>query len=317
MSLLAISIGQIINVVPGSVGDGLIWSILTIGVFLSFRILNFADMSVEGTFALGGTVTASLIFYHSVPVGLAMIIGVICGFVAGVVTGVLHTKLKIPAILSGIITMFVLYSVNIHVLGNKASLSLLKVDTLVTFMKSRGLDNVGAKLLLSLIFALASSCVIYWFFGTKFGSTVRATGCNPNMSRAQGINTDLRIVITLGISNALAALAGSILVQTNSVVTSNMGSGAIVIGLAGVVLGEAVVSDRFPFWAKLIGIVSGSVLYRIIIAVALQLLDGFLTTDDMKLISAVIIVIVLAAKYFSSKRAKKSIANTTGVKGNA
>ena len=284
----------VFNVLPGSIADGFIWSILTIGVFISYKILNIADMSVEGTFALGGTVTAALLTI-GVPVSVAMIVGAIGGFIAGVFTAILHTKLKIPAILSGILTMFILYSINIHVLGNKASLALLGRITLMRKL-AEATSPMVANLIVGGIFALLTVGASYWFFGTKYGSSVRATGCNPEMARAQGINTDGRIILTLGISNALAALSGSLLAQSNNNVTANMGSGAIVIGLAGVVLGEAFVKEKWPFAFRLIGVLAGSVLYRIVIALALQLLNGFLTADDMKLISAVLIIAVLAEK---------------------
>ena len=307
LELLSVSFKTLANAVPGGVAEGLIWSVLTVGVFISFRVLNFADMSVEGTFALGGTVTAALVT-GGVPIGLCMIVGALCGFVAGAFTAVLHTKVKIPAILSGIMTMFILYSLNIHILGNKASLSLLGESTFTAMLVGAGLTNVQANLILSFAVVVIIAVATYWFFGTQFGTSVRATGCNADMARAQGVNTDLRIIVALGASNALAAVSGTLLAQANNVATNNMGTGAIVIGLAGVVLGETFVKDRYPFWAKLIAVVVGSVLYRMIIAFALQLMVGILTTDDMKLISAVIIIIVLAVKRFSrAKPAKKAL----------
>ena len=302
-NLLASVLASAINVLPGSVAEGFVWGILTIGVFISFKVLNVADMSVEGTLALGGTVTAAMTV-AGVPIWLTMLVAVLCGAASGAITAIMHTKLKIPAILAGILTMFALYSVNIHVLGNRASLALLNKPTLkYLFMRSFGATSIIADIVISGLFVACSLGIIYLFFKTRAGYSVRATGCNPAMARAQGINTDRDIIVALAISNGLAALSGSLLAQINTGATANMGTGAIVIGLAGVVLGEAVTRESFPFGAKLAAVILGSVIYRVVLSLAIQLVT-FLTMDDLKLISAVIILAVLAAKRFAPKHKK-------------
>lgn len=302
-SLAAFSLQSIWRVLPGAISDGLIWGILALGVFVTFRLLDFPDMSVEGTFALGGCVTAILV-KNGVNVGLAMLVAVIAGALGGALTGVLHTKLKIHAILSGILTMFALYSINVHVLGGKTSLSLLGTKTMCNFLMEKGLANVNANLVIAGVAVAVTVAFLYWLFGTKLGSAVRATGCNGDMARAQGIDTDLHVIIGLAISNALAALAGSLWAQSNNDVQVNAGSGAIVFGLTGIVLGEVFIKEKYSFWIKLSFVALGSMLYRIIIAVAIKVVS-FITMDDLKLISALIIILVLAIKFFSKKSAQK------------
>ena len=291
--LLAASLKSIVAATPGTLAEGLVWGILTVAVFISFRVLRVADMSVEGTFALGGTITAALAA-NGVPIWLAMLAAMAAGGICGGVTGLMHTKLGIPAILAGILTMFALYSVNIHVLGNKSSLALLGVPTLTNMLSDGlGLKPQIAGLIAAVAFAVVVAAVVTWFFSTKLGYAIRSTGGNEKMARAQGVNTDSCKLIALAASNALAATAGSLLAQINNGANVNMGGGAIVIGLAGVVLGETVTLNLLPFGFRTAAAVIGSVLYRTIISFVLQLVT-FLTTDDVKLISAVIIAAVLA-----------------------
>ncbi len=299
-SLSALTVQSILRVLPGAVADGLIWGILALGVYVTFRLLDFPDMSVEGTFALGGCVTATLIT-NGVHVSIAMLVAVLAGALGGALTGVLHTKLKIHAILAGILTMFALYSVNVHVLGGKTSLSLLGTNTMCNFLMGKGLSNVNANLVIAGIAVAVTVAFLYWLFGTKLGSAVRATGCNQDMARAQGIDTDMHVIAGLAISNALSALAGSLWAQSNNDIQVNAGSGAIVFGLTGIVLGEVFIKERYSFWLKLSFVALGSVLYRLIIAVAIKVVS-FITMDDLKLISALIIILVLAVKYFSKNK---------------
>lgn len=299
MFLLNASFLGILKSIPSSISEGLAWGILALGVYLSFRVLDIPDMSVDGTFALGGAVTAVLIV-NGVNVILAMLVSVIAGAIAGTITGLLHTKLKIPAILSGILVMFAMYSVNIRIMDG-SSISLLKQPTMINQILSwLSIDKSLLQIILFALFAAAVIAAIYWFFGTSLGSAIRATGCNSQMARAQGIDTDSKIIIGLAIGNALAALAGSLIAQFNNNNTVDIGNGAIVIGLSAIVIGELIFRGNLPFWAKLTGVIVGSILYRFVIRLALQLGIGKVT--DMKLITAVILAIVMGFSFVKKSK---------------
>ncbi len=305
INLLNATFLGILRLVPSGIAEGLAWGILAVGVYISFRVLDVADMSVDGTLALGGVVTAVLVA-SGTNVLLAMLLSVVCGVVAGAITGILHTKLKIPAILSGILMMFALYSVNIHIMNGKSNVSLLKQPTLLNVITTwLNADRALVNILVFALFALLIVFAVYWFFGTKLGSSIRATGCNIQMARAQGIDTDSKVIIGLALSNGLSALAGSLIAQKDSNATVDMASGAIVIGLASIVIGELIFKKNLPFWAKLTGVLVGSIIYRLIIMLALQM--PFAETYDMKLITAVLLVLAMSVSSLKKRHRKKEV----------
>lgn len=283
--------------IEGAISQGVLWGLMTLGVYITFRILNFADMTVDGSFALGGAVSAILIVKGVNP-WLSLIPAILVGMIAGGVTGVLHTKIKIPEILAGILTMIALYSVNIRIMG-KANTSLLGETTVMTLLN----EVVSASMnTLSLIIGIVISIIVivalYWFFGTEIGSALRATGNNEHMVRALGSNTDTMKIIGLMLGNGLVALSGGLVAQSQGYADVGMGQGTIVIGLASIIIGEVVFGNRFNFAYKLSAAVGGSIIYRIIIAVVLQL--GMKSTD-LKLLTALIVAFALAIPVLSKK----------------
>ena len=289
-----------IDLLIPTVAQGLLWALMAIGVYLTFRVLDVADLSVEGTFPLGAAVAATAL---SADMGIfaAFVLATIAGALAGVVTGLLTTKLKIPALLAGILTMIGLYSVNLHVMG-KANVSLLRVDTVFTFFTdSLGMNDDIATLVVGLIAVLAVGFFLYWFFGTEIGTSLRATGFNPQMARAQGINTDTMVVLGLLISNALVALTGAFVAQSNGFADVGMGVGTIVIGLASVIIGEVLFGSR-SFKNCLISVILGSIVYRLVIALVLQM---GMPPNDLKLFTAVLVAIALSLPLIRSKIAER------------
>jgi putative ABC transport system permease protein len=289
-----------IDLLIPTVAQGLLWALMAIGVYLTFRVLDVADLSVEGTFPLGAAVAATAL---SADMGIfaAFVLATIAGALAGVVTGLLTTKLKIPALLAGILTMIGLYSVNLHVMG-KANVSLLRVDTVFTFFTdSLGMNDDIATLVVGLIAVLAVGFFLYWFFGTEIGTSLRATGFNPQMARAQGINTDTMVVLGLLISNALVALTGAFVAQANGFADVGMGVGTIVIGLASVIIGEVLFGSR-SFKNCLISVILGSIVYRLVIALVLQM---GMPPNDLKLFTAVLVAIALSLPLIRSKIAER------------
>lgn len=294
---------DILRALPGGIAQGLMWAVLALGVYVTYKILDFADLTVDGSLATGGAV-AIVSIAAGMPALVAMLFAFLAGAAAGAITATLNTKLKIPAILSGILTMSALYSVNLHILGEKPNVSILKTASTYNgmFAKLFSLSVIDDKNLLTIISCVLALVVIvaimYWFFGTEIGSAVRATGCNEKMAKAQGINTDLTKYIALMTSNGLAALSGALIAQYGFSADVNMASGTIVIGLASVVIGELVVGNRFSFWVKLVGVVIGSVLYRLIFTIAVGL---GMNTNDLKLITSVIIVLTLCVPMVKAK----------------
>lgn len=272
-----------------TIAQGLMWSILSLGVFLSFRVLDVPDMTCEGSFPLGGAIAATLITAGVSP-WASLAAGAIGGLLAGVVSGILYTKLKIPAILAGILTMIALYSINLHIMG-KANISLLRTDTVFSLtQKALGVSQGMAAFLLPTILVILIVVAIYWFFGTELGMCIRATGFNVQMMRAQGVNTDTMIIVGLFISNALIGLCGAVVAQNNGFADVGMGIGTIVIGLASVIIGEVILGVS-TFKESLIAVILGSVLYRIVIAVVLFM---GMPPNDLKLFTAVLVMIALA-----------------------
>ncbi len=273
---------------------GLLWSIMTTGVYISYRILNVADLSVEGSIAMGGAIAAQAI-YNGINPFIATLLAMVGGMLAGLVTGLLHTRLKIPALLSGILTMTALYSVNLRILG-KANLSLLRMDTIYTVFENLGLNRTISVILLTLITVIGLIAILYWFFGTEIGCAIRATGNNSQMARAQGINTNTMIILGLVISNGLVAISGAMIAQQQSFADIQMGIGSIVIGLASLIIGE-VLFGRRSFLSRLISLVLGAICYRIIIALVLEM---GMPANDLKLFTAITVAIALALPVFKS-----------------
>lgn len=285
-----------LDLVLSTVSQGLLWVIMALGVFLTFRVLDIADLSVEGTFPLGAAVAATLIDAgHSV--WFAMLIALIAGCIGGTVTALLTTKLKIPALLSGILTMIGLYSVNLMIMG-KANVPLLRAETVFTLTENLfGVSSVVATLIVGLVATVIVGAIMYWFFGTVLGTAIRATGCNPQMARAQGINTNVMVILGLLISNGLVALSGALVAQSNGFADVGMGTGTIVIGLASVIIGEVLFGTRsFKNW--LISVVLGSVVYRAVIAIVLEL---GMPPNDLKLFTAVLVAIALSLPLIKNK----------------
>ncbi len=292
----------------GAVSQGVLWGIMALGVYITFKILDFADMTVDGSFALGGCVCALLIVRGVNPL-LAVLAATIAGSIAGLVTGFLTTKFKIPGILAGILVQLALYSINLHVLGGPNQ-PLTRVHTTIMdwINKSFKLSEFFpysatsvSSLITGIIFTGAAIAILYWFFGTELGSAIRSTGDNAAMSRAQGINTDSMQILALMIANALVAMSGSLVMQQQRFGDVSMGIGTIVIGLASIIIGEVIFGKRFGFWWSLLSVVFGSVIYRLIIALVLQL---GMKTQDLKLLSAVVVAIALSVPVLKQKAAR-------------
>ena len=290
-------ITALVRALPGSVAQGLIWGIMAIGVFLTFKILDFADLTVDGTMATGGVVTVMLILKGWNPLA-AVAVAFVAGMLAGLITGILHTVLGIPDILAGILTQLSLYSINLNISEGKANQA-VNVDMYKLVVSGRGNPAAIVTVVIILLVVIA---LMYWFFGTELGFTIRATGCNPNMSRAQGINTNVAKVLALVFSNGLVGFAGGLLSQYQGNFDVNMGRGSIVIGLASViigeVLGEAIFGKKLNFSGRLAFVAVGSIIYYIVIQFVLWL---GLPTIDMKMFSAMVVAIFLAVPYLRGK----------------
>ena len=292
-----------LQILMGAISLGLLWSIVTIGVYITYRILTIADLTVEGSIVMGAAIASFGIIKGINPyaaIGLAFI----GGLAAGLVTGLLHTKLKVPSLLSGILTMIALYSVNLRIMG-KANISLLRMNTAYSVFENMGLSHNSAVIILGLIFVSSIIGILYWFFGTEIGCAIRATGDNPQMVRAQGINTNTTIILGLMISNGLVAIGGALIAQSQSFADVQMGIGSIVIGLASVIIGEVLFGKR-NFFTRLLSLVLGAITYRIIIALVLKL---GMPANDLKLFTAITVTLALALPVFSSflNSLKKSI----------
>ena len=283
-----------LNALPGAVAQGLIWGIMAIGLYISYKILDIADLTVDGSICTGGCVCAVLIL-NGVPAEVSVIIAFLAGALAGIVTGLLNTALGIPSILAGILTQLMLYSVNLAILGSKSLASLVGGTHRVMLSMS---DNVMAIVVAGVI--IAATIVLLWlFFYTEVGLTLKSTGDNPDMSRAQGVNVDLNKVIGLAISNGIVAFAGALLAQYKGSANINDGKGAIVIGLAAIFIGLSVSLKIKPnFVVSLIGVVGGGIVYYIIYSLVVML---GLKTDYLKMLSAIIVVLFLAVPYLKGK----------------
>ena len=294
-------------VIFGAVGQGMIWGIMALGVYITFRMLDFADLTVDGSFATGGCVAALFITLGIDPI-VAVFSAAAAGAVAGLVTGFLHTKCQIPAILAGILTQLGLYSINLRIMG-RSNLPLLKSDTLIK--QTAELLPIEGSLLTSiatiavgLVFTIFIVALMYWFFGTELGSAIRATGNNENMVRSLGVNTNKTKVLGLMISNALIALSGALVTQSQGYGDVKMGMGAIVIGLASIIIGEMLPGKRTNFALRLCAIIGGSIIYRLIVAGVLKM---GLDTDDLKLLTSILIAIALTIPVLAAKHHQKNV----------
>ena len=281
---------------PGACAQGLAWGIMALGVYLTFRILNTSDLTVDGSLATGGAVCVALMT-AGVSTGVSILAAITAGMLAGLITGLLHTKCGIPAILAGILTQLSLYSINLRIMGGRANtpVSVDKYDLLVSQRYVRRLD-LSNPIPVFLIIIVAIIVLLYWFFGTELGSSIRATGNNEHMAKAQGVNTSRNKVLGFCVANGLVALSGALIAQYQGAADVNMGRGAIVIGLASVIISEVLFGKLFKNFAlKMLAVVFGSVIYYIVLQLVLTL---GLNTNDLKLFSALIVAIFLAIPYF-------------------
>ena len=289
---------------PGACAQGLIWGIMAIGVYLTYRILDVADLTVDGSFGTGGAVCVMCLL-SGMNVWAALFIALLAGLATGLVTGLLHTFMGIPAILSGILTQLALYSINLKIMGKaNQSINVDKYDLLISLRWVKELALHNPIIMVILVSAVVIG-VLYWFFGTELGCSLRATGANQHMARAQGINTNVTIVLGLMVSNGLVALAGGLLSQYQGFSDINMGRGAIVIGLAAVIIGEVIFGKLFTnFGLKLLAVSIGAVIYYFVLQIVLQL---GLNTNDLKLITALIVAVFLAIPYWKSKMFRRKV----------
>ena len=290
---------SLITALPGAAAQGLIWGIMAIGVYITFRILDIADLTVDGTLCTGGAVCIMMMLSgHNVWVSMLVATG--AGLLAGLATGIFHTFMGIPAILAGILTQLSLYSINLKIMGKaNQAINVDKFNLLVSLRRVKGVVLTQNTLFIVAIMIVILIAVLYWFFGTELGCSLRATGCNPSMSRAQGINTDRNKVLGLMLSNGLVALSGALLTQYQGFADINMGRGSIVIGLAAVIIGEAIFSRIFRNFAlKLLSVVFGSILYYLVLQIVIWM---GIDTDLLKMLSALVVALFLAFPYWKGK----------------
>ena len=296
--IASLSLLKLAKNLPGGIAQGLIWGLMALGVLITFRLLDVADLTVDGSFTLGAAVTVMLII-AGWPAWLAMLVAVIAGILAGLCTGLLHVKLGIPVILAGILTQFSLYSINLRIMGMAANKA-LSVDKYNLILSSR---NITSAILTSLVLAFVLVCMFYWYFGTEQGSALRATGSNPAMSRALGIDIGAMKILGLAISNGVVALSGGLMSLYQGFADINIGRGAIVIGLAAVIIGEvlgkAILGKHLNFFGTMSFVVIGGVVYYLVVVLVLWLR---LNSNDLKLITAVIVALFLAVPYLREQR---------------
>lgn len=290
---MSFSFSSFLNSCPGAVAQGILWGIMAIGVYITYKILDYADLTVDNSFCTGGAVAAMLIIGGMTP-WLALVFSMLAGMLAGLVTALLHTKLKIPVILSGILTQLALYSINMRIM-QRANVSLLKNETMIS------LKSIPTAIIIGACFMAVIIAFLYWFFGTEIGSSVRATGNNENMAKALSINTDAMKILALMMSNGFVALSGGLLAQYQGYADINMGRGAIVIGLASVIIGEVIFGKNINFSLRLLSTFIGCVIYYLIITLVLQ---AGLNTSDLKLFSAIVVAAALAVPALKSGKVK-------------
>ncbi len=287
---------SLLNAIPGACAQGLIWGIMAIGVYITYKILDLADLTVDGTMCTGGAVCVMMVT-AGYPVEVALACALLAGFLAGLVTGVLHTGMGIPAILAGILTQLGLYSVNLRIMGGKANqaLSVDKYRILVSLRRIRGVPLYQNTILIVALIVGALIAILYWFFGTELGCSIRATGSNPNMARAQGINTNFTKILGLTLSNGIVAFSSALFSQYQGYADVNMGRGAIVIGLAAVIIGEVIfgkIHGNFAF--RLLSVVFGAMIYYFVMQIVLWM---GLNANDLKLLSALTVAVFLSVPH--------------------
>ncbi len=287
------NIMSLFNALPGACAQGLIWGIMAIGVYITYKILDVADLTVDGTMCTGGAVCVMMML-NGYSIWISLLCAFIAGMLAGLITGIFHTFMGIPAILAGILTQLALYSINLRILGSaNQAISVRKYNLLISLM------YIPRAIWISAVFVVALIVILYWFFGTELGSSLRATGCNQHMARAQGINTNFNKVLGLMLSNGIVALASALYSQYQGFADINMGRGAIVIGLAAVIIGDVVFGKVFRnFGFKLLGVALGAVMYYLVIQVVLWL---GLNTDDLKLLTALVVGVFLSVPYIKGR----------------
>ncbi len=295
---------SLISSLPGAAAQGLIWGIMAIGVYITFRVLDFADLTVDGSLCTGGAVCI-MMMQSGHNVWVSMLIAFIAGLLTGLATGLFNTFMGIPAILAGILTQLSLYSVNLKIMGKaNQAINVDKFDLLISLRYVKGVAFYKNTIFVVAVAIVAIICILYWFFGTELGCSIRATGCNDRMAKAQGINTNLNIVIGLMLSNGLVALSGALLSQYQGFADINMGRGAIVIGLAAVIIGEAAFGKIFRnFGFRLLGVAFGSIIYYLVLQVVIWL---GIDTDLLKLLSALVVAVFLAVPTFKSRYLSRS-----------
>ena len=295
---------------PGACAQGIIWGIMAVGVYLTFKVLDLADLTVDGSFGTGGAVLV-VCTIAGMNIWLAMLLAFLAGCIAGLVTGILHTKFGMPAILAGILTQLALYSVNLRIMSGRANVA-LNIDEYGILVSLR---YIPKSILVGGAFALVIIGLLYWFFGTELGAGVRATGCNEAMARANGINTGFNKVLGLVLSNGIVALSGGLLAQYQGFADINMGRGAIVIGLAAVIIGDVIFGKLFKNFAlRLLAAVLGGVIYYIVIQLVLQM---GLNANDLKLFSALVVALFLGVPYWKGQLGAKHVKTNKGGKDNA
>lgn len=304
------NIGGILLALQGAVSQGILWGVLVLGVYITYKILDIADLTVDGSFALGGCVCATLVVGYGMNPILALILSTLAGMTAGLVTGFLHTAFEIPAILSGILTQIALWSINLRIMG-KSNTPLLKSETIFSgFVEITGMKSSMASGLIGLLIAVILIIGLYWFFGTEIGSALRATGNNEDMIRALGVNIKMTKMIALALSNGLVGLSGGLVCQSQKYADIGMGTGAIVIGLAAIVIGDVLMGKLRSFGSRLTSAIVGSVVYFLIRAIVLQL---GMDANDMKLLSAIIVALALCIPVAANKyRLKRSYSEGGG-----
>ncbi|MBR3346532.1 MAG: ABC transporter permease [Solobacterium sp.] len=295
---MSLNFGNLFGAMPGGIAQGIIWGFLALGVYITFRLLGTSDLTVDGSFTTGGAVTVMLIL-GGVPPILALVIAAVAGIVAGTVTGLLHTVFDIPAILAGILTQFALYSINLAIMGMAANKA-IPVNKYALYVSSR---NIPMAIVAALVLAAILIALLYWYFGTQHGSAMRATGCNPEMAKAHSININSMKVIGFAMANGFVALSGGLLSQYQGFADINMGRGAIVIGLAAVIIGEvlgnALLGKHLNFAGRLSFVIVGGIIYYLVIVIVLWLK---LDSNYLKLLTAVVVAVFLAVPNIQAKR---------------
>lgn len=309
--LASLSPLALLRSLPGACAQGLIWGLLALGVYITYKLLDFADLTVDGSMATGGAVAVMLIRAGMNP-WLALIFAFLAGMAAGFITGMLHTALGIPGILASILTQIALYSINLNILGSSNQAVSVDKYSLVVSLRYIS-DSTATKIRMfatCILFCVVLVAILYWYFGTEQGHAIRATGCNQQMARAQGINTDFHTVLALMISNGLVGLSGGLYAQYQGAADVNMGRGAIVIGLAAVIIGDVLfgkicAGKKIAFAYTLLSVIAGAILYYLVLSVVLWLK---FPSDDLKLFSAIVVAIFLSIPYLKAKYSRKGVA---------